>query len=165
MKNVFDEATNTKLLQAKTKAEISSIIAETPNADKYADKIDLIMNEIEMINGIADDEILDEEALEHVAGGAKRQDVYLSETQGCIATFYLWDQATYQFCWSNDQCGASNEYKYHYTKYSNCKSGTRHVWQDGKYEFSDGDQSWLAYGHWCTLCNILIEGDSERFNS
>ena len=40
MKNVFDEVTNKRLLMAATRAEVSAIIAGTPGAERYADKID-----------------------------------------------------------------------------------------------------------------------------
>ena len=165
MKNVFDEATNKKLLAATTKAEVSAILAEVPGADRYMDKVDLIMNEIEMVNGIADDELLSDDEIEHVAGGAKRSDIYLSETTSCVATFFLADQVANLFCWSNDQCGVSNEYKYHYTKYSNCKHGGRHEWVDGKYEFSSVHNSTkLLDGHMCAKCGLKIATNTERYN-
>ena len=119
------------------------------------------MNEIDMINGTVSDEILDDAALEQVAGGAKRTDVYLSETTSCVATFYVEDQMQNNYCWSNDQCAASNEYKYHYSRYSNCKQGGRHDWKDGTYSFLDC----YAFGHRCLKCDITLKDDQERFNS
>ena len=166
MKNIFDEETNKRLLGAQTKAEVSAIIAETPMAEAYADKVDLIMNEIGMINGIIDDELVDDEALEQVAGGAKLKEIYLSETTSCVATFFLEDQSSNRFCWSNDQCAFSNEYKYHLTKYSNCKSGGRHNWEEGRYTFpSFSGVPVMSDGYQCTRCKLKIMKGSERFDN
>ena len=38
MKTYFDEATDKRLLEAKTEEEVKAIIAETPEAEKLADK-------------------------------------------------------------------------------------------------------------------------------
>ena len=118
MKVYFDEETDKRLLEAQTEEEVKAIIAGTPDAGKLADKIDLVMAELAKIKGELDNE-LDIDELDSAAGGAKRQDIYLSETTSCVATFYLEDDKQCDYCWSNDQCGCANEYKYHYTKYSN----------------------------------------------
>ena len=39
MKTYFDEATDKRLLEAQTEEEVKAIIAETPEAEKLADKI------------------------------------------------------------------------------------------------------------------------------
>ena len=162
MKTYFDEVTDKKLLEAATEEEIRAIIAGTPEAEKLADKIDLVMNEISRIKGALDEEV-DLDELDNASGGAKAQDVYLSETQGCVATFYLEDEVRGFYCWSNDQCDVSNEYKYHNTKYSNCKKGGRHTW-DGEIErsvfdvFSDNYTVGV-----CTKCKLEAQSD-DRFD-
>ena len=97
MKTYFDEATDKRLLEAQTEEEVKAIIAETPEAEKLADKIDLVMAEIKRIKGSVDNE-LDLDELDGAAGGAKRQDITLSETQGCIATFFLEDDCRNRYC-------------------------------------------------------------------
>ena len=168
MKVYFDEATDKRLLEAQTEEEVKAIIAETPEAEKLADKTDLVMAEIKRIKGSLDNE-LDLDELDSVAGGAKRQDIYLSETVGCVATLYLEDQRYRHYCYSNDQCGASNEYKYHNTKYSNCKCGGKHDWYDGMFEFDSQDIRGSGHivernGHKCSKCNLIIESGEERFD-
>ena len=177
MKTYFDEATDKKLLEASTEEEVRAIIAETPEAEKLADKIDLVMNEISRIKGALDEEV-DLDELDNASGGAKRVDVYLSETQGCVATFYLEDQMKMNYCWSNDQCGVSNEYKYHNTKYSNCKKGGRHDWTTGSFERytlslpsdcpSGQAEKISVEGNVCRKCGLNVaygEESEERFNS
>ena len=46
MKTYFDKETDKRLLEAQTEEEVKAIIAETPEAEKLADKTDLIMKEI-----------------------------------------------------------------------------------------------------------------------
>ena len=130
MKTYFDEATDKRLLEAQTEEEVKAIIAETPEAEKLADKIDIVMAELARIKGSIDNE-LDIDELDSAAGGAKLKRVDLSPTQDCIATFSLADlMETYpSFCWSNDFCDISNEYDYHYTMWSNCTEGGKHNWK------------------------------------
>ena len=89
------------------------------------------MAELARIKGSVDNE-LDIDELDSAAGGAKLQHIYLSETQSCMATFYLNDLKNgtvgFKYCWSNDFCNVSNEYEYHNTRYSNCKKGGKHDW-------------------------------------
>ena len=171
MKTYFDEATDKRLLEAQTEEEVKAIIAETPEAEKLADKTDLVMAEIKRIKGSVDNE-LDLDELDSAAGGAKRQDIYLSETTSCVATFFLEDQFHGKYCSSNDQCGLSNEYKYHLTKYSNCKSGGKHDWQWGTTSIShpmgNGDGAVLIdyFGYGCKKCGLFIikeDFGDERF--
>ena len=56
MKNFFDEETNKKLLEAKTIEEVQAIITGTPYAEKYLDKADLILKEIDRIRSGASNE-------------------------------------------------------------------------------------------------------------
>ena len=170
MKTYFDEATDKRLLEAQTEEEVKAIIAETPEAEKLVDKTNLVMAEIARIKGSVDNE-LDLDELDSVAGGAKRQDIYLSETTGCVATFFLEDQDRGRFCSSNDQCGLSNEYKYHQTKYSNCKSGGKHDWQWGTKKITHPmGQEGMAiiehFGYGCKKCGLFINQErlgDERF--
>ena len=174
MKTYFDEATDKRLLEAQTEEEVKAIIAETPEAEKLADKTDLVMAELARIKGSVDNE-LDIDELDSAAGGAKRQDITLSETVGCVATFFLEDQTNEKYCSSNDQCGVSNEYKYHLTKYSNCKSGGRHSWKRGTTSVShisgggSGDKyvNTVKYeGYECQKCGLFIrdiDSADERF--
>ena len=167
MKTYFDEATDKRLLEAQTEEEVKKIIAETPEAEKLADKTDLVMAEIARIKGTVDNEI-DIEELDNAAGGAKRQRIDLSPSQGCIATFFARDG----WCYSNDQCGLSNEYKYHHTKYSNCKHGGKHDWKrdTGVVTESVGIQGFPEEkeyeGYVCKKCGLFIpdyELGKERF--
>lgn len=169
MKTYFDKETDKRLLEAQTEEEVKAIIAETPEAEKLADKTELVMAELARIKGSVDNE-LDIDELDSTAGGAKRQDIYLSEAATCKATFFLEDQKNNSYCSSNDQCGVSNEYKYHNTKYSNCKKGGKHVWEDGVYKFDHSTYEVPDYfveepGHRCLKCGLTIEGSQERFNS
>ena len=168
MKTYFDEAIDKKLLEASTEEEVRAIIAGTPEAEKLADKIDLVMNEINRIKGSLDEEV-DLDELDNAAGGAKRKDIYLSETQSCVATFYLDDLIKGGYCWSNDQCRVCNEYKYHNTKYSNCAKGGRHDWVTTNEQtyFKDGRPEDFE-GYFCTKCRCAVSfknESSERFNS
>ena len=43
MKTYFSEEIDKRLLEAETEDEVRAIIAETPEAEKLADKIDLVM--------------------------------------------------------------------------------------------------------------------------
>ena len=133
MKTYFDEATDKRLLEAQTEEEVKAIIAETTEAEKLADKTELIMAELARIKGSLDNE-LEIDDLEGTAGGAKRQRVDLSPSQGCMATFYVKDG----WCSSNDHCFASNEYDYHHVRYSNCKKGGKHDWIAGSREEREG---------------------------
>ena len=163
MKTYFDEATDKRLLEAKTEEEVKAIIAETPEAEKLADKTDLVMAEIKRIKGSVDSE-LDIDELDSAAGGAKRQDIYLSETTSCAATFYLEDRTDVAlglgYCGSNDFCAVSNEYVYHNTRYSNCKKGGRHEWEQGIFEGREVDRgipvSVNKKGHRCQKCGLKI---------
>ena len=163
MKTYFDEATDKRLLEAKTEEEVKAIIAETPEAEKLADKTDLVMAELARIKGSVDNE-LDIDELDSAAGGAKLEHVYLSETQGCKATFFLEDLVKERlglgYCSSNDFCSASNEYKYHNTRYSNCKIGGRHEWEQGTYTDSEVGPRGTAFvdkkGQKCRKCGIVI---------
>ena len=133
MKSYFGADIDRKLLEAKSEEEVRAIIAETPDAAKLADKIDLVMAELDLIKSNVDEEISDDD-LDRVAGGAKRKVIVLtSEGPGCAATFYLqdWVEGTgpSAYCFSNDQCFATNEYEYHHTCNSNCKAGGMHDWR------------------------------------
>ena len=128
MKTYFDEATDKRLLEVQTEEEVKAIIAETPEAEKLADKTDLVMAELKRIKGSLDNE-LDLDELDGSAGGAKLKEIYLSETQGCMATYSLNDENNDSYCWSNDQCAISNEYYYHNIRYSNCSKGGKHSWK------------------------------------
>ena len=173
MKTYFDEATDKRLLEAKTEEEVKAIIAETPEAEKLADKTDLVMAEIARIKGSVDSE-LDLEELDSVAGGAKVKRIDLSPSQDCMATFFAEDMTFNKYCWSNDQCGVSNEYKYHQTKYSNCKSGGKHNWKRctetvSEYQSGGAEGSWSNKeyeGYECKKCGLFIpdhELGKERF--
>ena len=171
MKTYFDEATDKRLLEAQTEEEVKAIIAETPEAENLADKTDLVMAEIARIKGTVDNE-LDIDELDSAAGGAKRQDIILSDAVSCTATFYLEDQVHGKYCYSNDQCGVSNEYKYHHTKYSNCKHGGKHDWKrnTGVVTESVGIQGFPEEkeyeGYVCKKCGLFIpdhELGKERF--
>ena len=171
MKTYFDKETDKRLLEAQTEEEVKAIIAETPEAEKLADKTDLVMAEIARIKGTVDNE-LDIDELDSAAGGAKRQDITLSETVNCTATFYLEDQVHGKYCYSNDQCGLSNEYKYHLTKYSNCKHGGKHDWKRGNGVVTEsvgiqGFPEEKEYkGYVCKKCGLFIpdhELGKERF--
>lgn len=163
MRSYFDEATDKRLLEAQTEEEVKAIIAETPEAENLADKTDLVMKEIKRLKGTLDEE-LDLDELDSAAGGAKRKDIYLSETTSCMATFFLEDQFKKLYCYSNDHCGGSNEYKYHHTKYSNCKKGGRHQWQrDTKSEeyntgagMSQKRETAVYEGYRCMKCGIFM---------
>ena len=129
------------------------------------------MAEIARIKGAIDDE-LDIDELDSAAGGAKRQDIILSDAVSCTATFYLEDQVHGQYCYSNDQCGVSNEYKYHHTKYSNCKHGGKHDWKRDTEFITEavGIQGLPAgkeyEGYACKKCGLFIPDDelgAERF--
>ena len=173
MKTYFDKETDKRLLEAQTEEEVKAIIAETPEAEKLADKTDLVMAEIARIKGAVDNE-LDIDELDSAAGGAKRQDIILSDAVSCTATFYLEDQINNRYCYSNDQCGVSNEYKYHHTKYSNCKHGGKHNWKRcteavSEYQSGGAEGSWskIDYeGYKCQKCGIFIPDHQlgeERF--
>ena len=173
MKTYFDKETDKRLLEAQTEEEVKAIIAETPEAEKLADKTDLVMAELARIKGSVDNEI-DLDELDSAAGGAKRQDIILSDAVSCTATFYLEDQISHRYCYSNDQCGVSNEYKYHHTKYSNCKHGGKHNWKRcteavTEYQSGGAEGSWskIDYeGYKCQKCGIFIpdhELGVERF--
>ena len=71
MKVYFDEATDKRLLEAQTEEEVKAIIAETPEAEKLADKTDLVMAELARIKGSVDNE-RDIDELDSAAGGAKQ---------------------------------------------------------------------------------------------
>ena len=169
MKTYFDEETDKKLLEASTEEEVRAIIAETPEAEKLADKIDLVMKEISRVKGSLDEEV-DLDELDNAAGGAKRKDVYLSETQGCVATFWLDDQLGGNVCWSNDQCRVCNEYKYHNTRYANCRAGGKHEWASETGEkFVPVAFDTIKFKQYvCQKCYLEIscsQESEERFNS
>ena len=174
MKTYFDEATDKRLLEAKTEEEVKAIIAETPEAEKLADKTDLVMAEIARIKGSVDNE-LDIDELDSAAGGAKLTHINLSPSQSCVATFYLQDLVNYNtplsYCTSNDFCNWSNEYKYHYSIYSNCKKGGKHEWVQGTYTDHDVGPGGVAYvekeGQKCQKCGLTIfayEYDDYNFD-
>ena len=165
MKTYFDEETDKRLLEAQTEEEVRAIIAGTADAGKLADKIDLVMAELARIKGAVDNE-LDIDELDSAAGGAKRQDIYLSETQSCIATFFYEDYRAEEYCWSNDQCGFSNEYAYHCIQYSNCKKGGRHDWENGTFGFTNRriNNTTYHYGHRCKKCGLMIKENTCNFN-
>ena len=169
MKTYFDEATDKRLLEAQGEEEVKAIIAETPEAEKLADKTELIMAELARIKGSLDNELeLDE--LDNTAGGAKTKTVNLSESRSCMATFFLEDEKNRRYCWSNDQCGASNEYDYHYTRWSNCKSGGKHEWADSvetdksASRVHEGLIETAAY-HTCKKCGLKIKNYECNYNS
>ena len=154
MRSFFDEETDKKLLEAKNEEEVRAIIATTPEADKLADKIDLVMAEIQRIKGSVDEEISDE-MIDSIAGGAKRKRIDLSPTQGCMATFRLqdWIEWLHPYCSSNDFCMATNEYDYHNTQFANCSAGGHH--------HIEYDYNWPD-GYKCTKCSdILISGNKK----
>ncbi|MBP5261866.1 MAG: hypothetical protein J6Z43_07065 [Clostridiales bacterium] len=158
MMTYFDAETDKRLLEAETEEEIRAIIASTPEADKLSGKMDLVMAEIERIKGSADEEIAAEE-LDNVAGGAKRIRVDLSPSQGCIATFNMKDKIAEHYCWSDDFCMATNEYDYHFTRWSNCTSGGRHDWQVCSWEQQDhGTGGTITVsGEKCSKCKLLVD--------
>ena len=155
MKTYFDEATDKRLLEAQTEEEVKAIIAETPEAEKLADKTDLVMAELARIKGSVDNE-LDIDELDSAAGGAKMKRVDLSETRSCIATFFAEDMYKSRYCWSNDQCAVANEYEYHHTRYSNCKLGGGHDWRIYK-----GDSNFFI----CQKCDIVLGVKQDNFDS
>ena len=160
MKTYFDEATDKRLLEAKTEEEVKAIIAETTEAEKLADKTDLVMAEIARIKGTVDNE-LDLDELDSAAGGAKRVRVDLSPSQGCIATFFANDG----WCWSNDQCGVSNEYEYHHIRWSNCKKGGKHGWSAGSHtQKSGGSEFTTTEVYKCAKCGVTINKYSSYFD-
>ena len=133
MKVYFTEEIDKSLLEAKTEDEVREILKDAPEGEKLADRIDLVMKELKNIKGELDEEV-DLDELDHAAGGAKRTDIYLSETTSCHDTFYLEDLVNRDlfvgshYCGSGDFCNFCNEFSYHYTKWSNCKRGGKHVW-------------------------------------
>ena len=157
MKTYFDEATDKRLLEAQTEEEVRAIIAETPEAEKLADKTELVMAELARIKGSIDNE-LDLDELDSAAGGAKLREITLSQTQNCIATFKLEDlmSAYPSFCWSNDFCDVSNEYEYHHTRWSNCLEGGKHDWK----ETLDG---WDLPQTYCKKCGLVISHGYQGF--
>lgn len=162
MRTYFDEETDKKLLEAKSEDEVRSIIADTVAADKLADKIDLVMNELSRIKGDQDQEI-DGNELDTVAGGSKLVEVYLNPVQGCMATFSLEDMAYgYNYCWSDDYCWVSNDYEYHNTRWSNCKRGGKHQWVQGMYDFDTHinvpgiPNTKSCAGNMCGKCGLKI---------
>ena len=162
MKVYFDKETDKRLLEAQTEEEVKAIIAGTPEAEKLADKIDLVMAELAKIKGGLDEE-LDLDELDSAAGGAKLKRVDLSETQGCIATFSLGDfmkdlSSITGYCWSDDYCSVSNEYDYHYTKWSNCSKGGKHDWE----YLTDPGARMSDYR--CRKCGLLIVSSWCNFN-
>ena len=160
MKTYFDEATDKRLLEAQTEEEVKAIIAETPEAEKLADKTDLVMAELARIKGSLDNE-LDIDELDSAAGGAKPRHIYLSETQSCIATFFAGDG----WCWSNDQCNVSNEYDYHNIRYSNCKSGGKHDWMSESHTKKTGVAEFTTTEYYkCTKCGAEINKYDGNFN-
>lgn len=165
----FDEETDRRLLEAKSKEEVMAIIATTPAAAKLADKADLIIAEISRLKNSVDEEIgIDD--IDEVAGGAKCTAVYLSESEECVATFYLEDMTSCHYCWSNDQCGVASEFEYHYTKYSNCRKGGKHIWVDGEYRFmcingQGTPENYSTLGHECQKCQLRIEHNKYWYNS
>ena len=160
MKTYFDEVTDKRLLEAKTEEEVKAIIAETPEAEKLADKTDLVMAEIARIKGTVDNEI-DIEELDNAAGGAKRQRIDLSPSQGCIATFFARDA----WCYSNDQCFASNEYEYHHIRYSNCKKGGKHDWSAGSHAYKSGGAEFTTTEVYkCSKCGVTIDKYGKNFD-
>ena len=160
MKTYFDEATDKRLLEAQTEEEVKAIIAETPEAEKLADKTDLVMAEIARIKGTVDNEI-DLDELDNAAGGAKRVRVDLSPSQGCIATFFARDA----WCYSNDQCFASNEYDYHHIRYSNCKKGGKHDWSAGsRSKKSGGSEFTTTEVYECAKCGVVIDKYGKNFD-
>ncbi|MBR1562541.1 MAG: hypothetical protein IJ645_05000 [Ruminococcus sp.] len=160
MKTYFDEATDKRLLEAQTEEEVKAIIAETPEAEKLADKTNLVMAEIARIKGTVDNEI-DIEELDNAAGGAKRQRIDLSPSQGCIATFFARDG----WCYSNDQCFASNEYEYHHIRYSNCKKGGKHDWSAGSQTYKSGGAEFTTTEVYkCSKCGVIIDKYGRNFD-
>ena len=162
MKVFFDEQTDNKLLNAKTKEEVAAIIAATPEADKLADKIDLVMNEISVIRGNVEEELsLDQ--LDNAAGGSKLKRVDLSPSQGCIATANLSDMMAQYYCWSNDFCMASNDYDYHFTRWTNCPSGGHHDWSSQTCQETLYDDHGVPCGtrpdsgYRCSKCNECVD--------
>jgi len=161
MKVYFDKATDKRLLEAQTEEEVKAIIAETPEAEKLADKTDLVMAELARIKGSVDSE-LDLDELDSAAGGAKMQQVDLSPTQSCIATAFGEDIATSNYCGSNDQCLLSNEYDYHYLRYSNCKKGGRHDWYEESRERLYSGSFDIKYT--CRKCNLTLGSITSKYN-
>lgn len=163
MRTFFDAETDKKLLEAKNKDEVMAIIAGTSEAEKLADKADLIMAEIERIRGNVDQEV-DSEELDSVAGGSKLKDIYLSETEHCVATFYYEDLDNNKFCWSNDQCAVSNDYAYHNIRWSNCKKGGLHNWESGEYTFyTIAGAATHDPGYKCSKCGVKVSQSESSF--
>ncbi|MBP5262272.1 MAG: hypothetical protein J6Z43_09120 [Clostridiales bacterium] len=132
MKIYFDEETDKRLMEAKTKEEIQEILASVPGAGDLVDRVDLVMAEIEKIKGSIDEEVRSDE-LDSVAGGSKVKAIYLGAPGvSCASTFSLNDLVTKTgasaYCFSNDQCYISNEYEYHFTKFAPCPNGGDHNW-------------------------------------
>lgn len=164
MKSYFGAEIDRKLLEAKSEEEVRAIIAETPEAAKLADKIDLVMAELKRIKSDVDEEIGDDE-LESVAGGAKRKEIVMTlEGPGCVATFFLQDwvegQGPSAYCMSNDQCFATNEYIYHNTYYSNCKAGGRHDWL----WINDPVYNGYKLRFYCRKCRFDYDEGPEEYN-
>ncbi|MBP5262555.1 MAG: hypothetical protein J6Z43_10575 [Clostridiales bacterium] len=170
MKTYFDEETDKKLLEAKSKEEVKAIISSLPEADRLADKTDIIMAEIDRIRNNVDEEITDDE-LENVAGGIVKNTYNLSESIGCVATFLLNDWVTgYIGCIGTDYCRAV-DYLYHYTRWSNCPKGGKHNWDDSGFDLTvvselTGARRTDRYdGSICTKCNLRIKDtDKEKYN-
>ena len=161
MKTYFDEATDRRLLEAQSEEEVKAIIAETPEAEKLASKTELVMAELARIKGSVDNE-LDIDELESAAGGAKMKKIDLSPAQSCIATAFGADIISGHYCSSNDQCLASNEYDYHYLRYSNCKQGGRHDWYEESRErlYLGG----YDINYTCRKCNLTLASVSSKYN-
>ena len=151
---IFDEETDKKLLAAKTEKEVREIIASSPEGEKFADRIDLVMKEIDRIKSDVDDEV-DLDELDNASGGSKLEHVYLSESVGCKTTFYLYDQRAYKFCFSSDQCWISNEYYYHNTRFSNCTKGGKHDWVE-QADAWNSDNLTAEPGLYCKKCQMSV---------
>ncbi|MBP5262271.1 MAG: hypothetical protein J6Z43_09115 [Clostridiales bacterium] len=160
MKVYFDEETDKRLMEAKTKEEVEAILASVPDAGSFGGSVDLVMAEIEKIKGAVEE--MGETDIDQIAGGAKLKRVDLSESQGCMATFNLADLAetenrpSFNYCGSNDFCYASNEYDYHYTKWSNCPSGGKHAWTDQPKITDNGSYASCIPGATCSKCKYFI---------
>ena len=154
MKTYFDEATDKRLLEAKTEEEVKAIIAETPEAEKLTDKTALIMEELARIKGSVDNE-LDIDELDNTAGGAKMKKIDLSPTRSCMATFFAKDMYDSKYCWSNDQCSVANEYEYHHTRYSKCSNGGTHDWR----AFNGSSNNFE-----CSKCKVVFNARQDNFD-
>ena len=161
MKSYFDEATDKRLLEAQTEEEVKAIIAETPEAEKLADKTELIMAELARIKGSVDNE-LEIDELDSAAGGSKLERVDLSPSQSCKATFILNDhEREYpKYCWSNDFCNISNEYEYHHVRWSNCEKGGKHDWKHMTYDLGHIG----PFRYRCMKCGLLIYASGSNFD-